>query len=283
MEAGTREVARIVVGRDLGAGGFELRSVAKGAVADERLGRKLVRARARTSSPSTSANTSRRRASTTGIAPGAPAANASSVETPASGRSSASASARAAAIPMRTPVKLPGPMPTDDRVELRGVVDQPVDGASRSRAAATAASARTHRHAGAPPSLSSPRYREPGSTRRSTRSSRAGSAEASATRRRPSGEWAERDREPRRRKVVRRRFRPLDEGNRVVEVRLQVAPLRGGKALETVEIEMGDGSGPRSGCPTVYVGLVTGCVDAERAAGAADEGRLAARRAHPRP
>ena len=47
----------------------------------------------------------------TGSAPGAPAARASSVETPAAGRPSASANARPAARPMRIPVKLPGPVP----------------------------------------------------------------------------------------------------------------------------------------------------------------------------
>ncbi len=68
--------------------------------------------------PSTSVNTSRRRASTTGSAPGAPAASASSVETPAPGRSSASASPRATASPIRTPVKLPGPIPTASASEV---------------------------------------------------------------------------------------------------------------------------------------------------------------------
>ena len=53
--------------------------------------------------------TSRRRASITGTAPGAPAASASSVETPATGTSSENERPRAAASPMRIPVKLPGP------------------------------------------------------------------------------------------------------------------------------------------------------------------------------
>src|SRR5437870_99156 len=66
----------------------------------------------RTWGSSWSRKTSPRLASTTGRAPGAPAASASSVDTPATGTPRASASPRAVASPMRTPVKLPGPIPT---------------------------------------------------------------------------------------------------------------------------------------------------------------------------
>ena len=104
----------VVVRRDDPAGGLDHVAVAHRAVADvdpARLDLELGR-REHRGLPADEPNTSRRRASITGTEPGAPAASASSVETPATGRSSASASPRAAASPIRTPVKLPGPMPT---------------------------------------------------------------------------------------------------------------------------------------------------------------------------
>ena len=72
------------------------------------------------------------------------------------------------------------------------------------------------------------------------------------------------------------RLGPFDEADRVDEVQLEVPPFRRRKALETEEIQVRD----------VRVSRVTvadgegrarhGDFDAERAAGAADEGRLAA-------
>ena len=69
-------------------------------------------------------------------------------------------------------------------------------------------------------------------------------------------------------------LRPLDEADRVVEIRLEVAPLRRRHALEAVEVEVG-----HVASATVAMADRVGRaghrpVDAERAAGAADEGRL---------
>ena len=44
----------------------------------------------------------------------------------------------------------------------------------------------------------------------------------------------------RRREGIGRRLGPLDEADRVLEVRLEVAPLGGGEALEAVEVEVRD-------------------------------------------
>src|SRR3954453_13752617 len=80
----------------------------------------------------------------------------------------------------------------------------------------------------------------------------------------------------RRRKRALTRLRPLDERDRVVEVRLEIAPLGGGEALEAVEGEGGEDEG--SGCVAVTdrEGRARHRIGhAERAAGAADEGRLA--------
>src|SRR6266536_1067060 len=78
------------------------------------------------------------------------------------------------------------------------------------------------------------------------------------------------------RKGAGRRLRPLDEADRVLEVRFEVAPLGRGEALETEKVEMRD----------VGVALVAvadregragdGARHAERAAATPDEGRLAA-------
>ena len=45
---------------------------------------------------------------------------------------------------------------------------------------------------------------------------------------------------PGRRQDARARLGPLDEDDRVVEVRLEIPPLRGGEALEAVEVEVRD-------------------------------------------
>src|SRR5437879_4556508 len=71
-------------------------------------------------------------------------------------------------------------------------------------------------------------------------------------------------------------LRPLDERDRVVEVRLQVAPLRRRDARVAVEIEVGDDDAVTRVAMADRVARARDALaDAERAAGAADEGRLA--------
>ena len=69
--------------------------------------------------------------------------------------------------------------------------------------------------------------------------------------------------------------RPLDESDRVVEVRLEVTPLRSADPDEAVEIEVGDSCCSPVEMPNRKRGARDGLVDAERPAGSPDEGRLA--------
>src|SRR5436190_22116487 len=83
-------------------------------------------------------------------------------------------------------------------------------------------------------------------------------------------------RDPHRWERAGRRLGPFDEADRILEVRLEVAPLRRRETLEAEEVEMGD-----VGVARVTVADRVGRArdrrrDAERRAGAADEGRLAA-------
>ena len=92
MVARPWHVPLVAVGRDDATRGLDLCAVADRPVADvlaARLDLEVGRREAPRAGPLV--KTSRRRASITGTAPGAPAARASSVETPATGRSSASA------------------------------------------------------------------------------------------------------------------------------------------------------------------------------------------------
>ena len=120
MEARPRQVALVVVGRHLGARRLEELAVADRAVADADVSPASISSSAGAIARRPATKTSRRFASITAVAPGAPAASAARVETPAAGTSSASASPRAAASPILIPVKLPGPIPTDEAVESRG-------------------------------------------------------------------------------------------------------------------------------------------------------------------
>src|SRR4051812_6775599 len=83
-------------------------------------------------------------------------------------------------------------------------------------------------------------------------------------------------RDPQGRQHTGRGLGPFDEADRVLEVRLEVTPLRGGDALEPEQIEVGD-------IRVSGIAVADGegrarhmCGDTERAAGTADEGRLAA-------
>ena len=55
----------------------------------------------------------------------------------------------------------------------------------------------------------------------------------------------ETDGRPRSRECARPGLRPLDEDDRAVEVRLEVAPLRRRESAEAIEVEMRDSTVPR--------------------------------------
>ena len=184
-----------------------------------------------------------RLASITGTAPGAPAASASSVETPAAGTSSASASPRAAARPIRMPVKLPGPDADGERVDVARV---------RARLAQELVDVGEHaRRAGGPLAEHLPVADERArSDVVAVSKARISTAKVSVA--------LEHDRRARARRRARSRtrqraaggsagsgrLRPLDEDDGVVEVRLEVAPLRLRDAREAIEVEVGDGDAP---------------------------------------
>src|SRR5581483_8986618 len=219
-------------------------------------------------------NTCRRWASITGNAPGSPAARASSVETPATGSSHASASPRAAASPIRKPVKLPGPVPTASASRSAG--PSPCPRRIRSAAARTS----TARHV-ASPSGSPSRTSAVVATEVAVSSARISTEDAfeqawfrALQHDKSTGgvEVPEARRHPCRREPARARLGPLDEADRVLEVRLQRAPFRRVDPLEAVEVEVAH-------APVAVPDRVRrtrhGPVDAERAGGPADERRLA--------
>ena len=71
------------------------------------------------------------------------------------------------------------------------------------------------------------------------------------------------------------RLGPLDERDRVVEVRLEITPLRGTEPDEAVEIEVGDRRRPPIEMADREGGARHRLLDPERPAGSPDEGRLA--------
>jgi hypothetical protein len=110
VEYRTRHVPGIVIGRDARTAVLQHLPVADGAVADAQRSRRLDVLR-RDGAATGHEHLSPARVDD-GTAPSAPAASASSVETPAPSIPSARASPRATARPIRVPVKLPGPVPT---------------------------------------------------------------------------------------------------------------------------------------------------------------------------
>src|SRR5215218_3784886 len=83
------------------------------------------------------------------------------------------------------------------------------------------------------------------------------------------------DGRPRHRQEARARLRPFDEGDGVLEVALQVPPLRVRHAVEPVKVEVGD---RQTSLVEVADGVRRarhGPLDAERAGRAADKRRLA--------
>src|SRR5205823_3271039 len=75
--------------------------------------------------------------------------------------------------------------------------------------------------------------------------------------------------------LVRVRLGPLDEDDRAVEVRLEVAPLGRRDALEPEEVEVRDENAALVAVPDRVRRARNRPLDAEPPAGAADEGRLA--------
>ena len=235
MEARARQVALVVVRRHLGAGRLEHARGSGRAPSptQTRAGLELeVGGRERRAARRRRPRAAARRSRAARRALRRRARRAS--RRPAAGTSSASASPRAVARPMRVPVKLPGPVPTASAVELarrarrawrrsastssssvarardalaehlavgderaRRDVSRRVEGEDQHRRSVLAATARPRR------------ARIAGARGRRARAGRPRAAAGSA---------------------AGARLRPLDEDDRVVEVRLEVAPLR---ALET--------------------------------------------------
>src|SRR5919206_1256685 len=218
----------------------------------------------------------RSRASITGTAPGAPAASASRVETPATGIPSESASPRTVASPIRMPVKLPGPVPTTRASRSPGSAPA---AARSSCASARTLTARDRRS----PSSSPSRTRAVEATSVAVSKARIntaedafeqgllGSLEVDHPTRLSVGEPCP---HPHRRKAVAGRLGPLDEDDGAVEVRLEGAPLRRRDALEAEEVEVRDGDASLVAVPDRVRRTRDRPLDAERAARTADEGRL---------
>ena len=177
--------------------------------------------------------------------PSARRASASSVDTPAPGISSARPSPRANARPIRVLVKLPGPVPTTSASRSAGV-DPAL--AKRSSTSPTSARAVPQRSPSTRPSS------EEGARRDVSRGVEGEdehyelrcllAAPSRPTRARSGG-----GRRPRARATPRRapagsaddaRLGPLDEDHRVVEVRLEIAPLGSRHLREAIEVEVRD-------------------------------------------
>src|SRR6478672_1881087 len=206
-----------------------------------------------------SLKTSPRLASITGT----PRVNAESVEEPATGTSSASARPRAVASAMRIDVKLPGPVPTTIASIERG-------SSTRSSIRYVSAAARSVQ----PSPLRSPMsaHTAPGEVAQSKDKIVCGLDRDTAMR---LVDVLEGHRGAHRREPGARVLGPLDEGNRAIEVRLQVAPLLGAEKADAVEIEVRDRHGRRVAVADRVRRARDRLPDAERAAGAAHERRLA--------
>src|SRR5215207_341222 len=182
---------------------------------------------------------------------------------------SANARPRAVARPIRRPVKLPGPVPTTRASIWPG--SKPTSRASSSAAASTAFAVVTRSPSTAPSRT------------------RAHVATEVAVSKAKIVLILELDRDaaarlvdvlqshgrPYRRQPRARVLRPLDERNRAIEVRLEVAPLLRLERDHAVEVEVRDGNGCLVAMADRERRAGDRPFDAERAAGAADERGLA--------
>src|SRR5919108_6575644 len=210
---------------------------------------------------------------------GAPAASAASVETPATGTSSANASARAAARPIRRPVKLPGPVPTTTSVSSEGAA--PLSRKSWSASSSTRTARETRSPSSSPSRTSavvvalvavsnasvstSEQPVEQDDVRAFQRDEPMSGIHVRQTYLHAHG-----------RERADRGLGPLDEADRVFEVRFEVAPLRRRQALEAEEIEVRDVRVGRVAVPDREGRARHRRRDPERAAGAPNERGLAA-------
>src|SRR3954467_3266072 len=196
---------------------------------------------AQTRGSGSATKTSPPRASITGSAPGAPTASTARLDTGAASMPSAIPRPRAAASPTRRPVKDPGPIPTASASSARGPSPTELRSAS---ASARIDAARDGRSPTSSPSRTS-----------ATDASGVAVSKAKSSMhpfyQRLLGRvdvddpvslvvMLQPDAHPRLGQRPLPRLRPLDEGDRALEVRLEIAPLRRREALEAVEVEVGD-------------------------------------------
>ena len=227
--------------------------------------------------PAPGTKTSPRRASITGNPPSEPSASASSVETPAPSMPSASARPRAVARPILVLVKLPGPVPTTSASRSRGRAEARRRSASTSSSRVFATEARSPRTS---PSSRSALVATSVAVSKARTSTRRFFQQRPVCRVDEDAPDVRRDvLEPDMRPWLRQNtgpgLRPLDEHDRVLEVRLEVAPLRRREAAKAVEVEMGDVDRPAVAVADRERRARDTSRDAERAAGPADERRLA--------
>src|SRR5581483_7109782 len=206
-----------------------------------------------------SLKTSPRLASITGVPP----EKAESVDEPATGTPSASARPRAVARAIRIDVKLPGPVPTTMASIDRG-------SSTTSSISAVSCDARSVQPA----------------VRLSPTSAQTAPADVAQSKDKIvcglDGDTAMRlvdvrqsHRRTHRWKPGAGVLRPLDECNRAIEVGLEVAPLLGAEAADAVQVEMRHGHGARVPVADRVRRARDRLRHTERAAGAADERRLA--------
>src|SRR4051794_24404783 len=202
----------------------------------------------------------------TGSAPGAPAASAASVETPATGTPSPSARPRAVDRPMRTPVKLPGPIPTASASSSRVWAPAWRSSASTSSSSVTARDVRS-------PSTSPSATSALVATSVAVSNARISIA-VNRDKPRPAVAVLEPDADARLRQDAGARLGPFDEDDRIVEVRLEVPPLRGRHVAKAEQVEMRDVDTAVIPVPDRECRARDRLRHAERAACAAHEGRL---------
>src|SRR5690348_1927875 len=180
---------------------------------------------------------------------------------------SASARPRAVARPMRTPVKLPGPVPTTSASIAPGC--RPARRTSSSAAASTSRASVSRSPTTSPSHRSAHDVREVAVSKAKIVLTLDPDPAVRLV------DVLERHRGSHRRQPGARVLGPLDEGNRAIEVRLEVAPVLGAEAPDAVEVEVRDGGVPGVAVADRVGRARDGLADAERAARSTDERRLA--------